>query len=73
MKFHNRTIFIMVDKSNTTASIKIGHVLDDGTLSYVYGSDTTAGFTQNVSNIGIASGTSSTPNSKAIVSISHLK
>ena len=73
MKFHNRTIFIMVDKTNTTASIKIGHVLDDGTLSYVYGTDTTAGFTQNVSNIGIASGTSSTPNSKAIVSIKSFK
>ena len=73
MRLHSRTIFIMVDKTNTTANIKIGHVLDDGTLSYVYGSETAPGFTQNVANIGIASGTSNTPNSKAIVSIKSFK
>lgn len=73
MRLHNRTIFIMVDKTGTTANIKIGHVLDDGTLSYVYGSATAPGFTQNVSNIGIASGTSSTPNSKAVVTIKSFK
>ena len=70
---NKKTIFVMVDKSTSTASVKLGYVLDDSTLSYVYGNETTNGFTQNVSRISVGAKPSTTANAKVSFTIRGFK
>ena len=72
-RLHGRTVFVMVDKGPTSAGLKLGYVLDDGTLEYVYGSATTNGFTQDTAHFAIGTATSATGGAKATFRIKGFK
>lgn len=59
-KMDKKTIFIQVDRQGTNSSIRLGYVLDDGTLSYIHGTDTNAGFSMNLARLAVGATSSNT-------------
>ena len=60
---NKKTIFIMVEKVAAICNVKLGYVTDSGDLQYVYGTDTTAGFTLPLARIAVGALAAGEPNS----------
>ena len=67
-RLDGKTIYIKVDKNNTTGTIELGYVNDDGSLNPVH-----TNITMNVSHIGIGSYSSSNTGAKSIITIDSFK
>ena len=59
-RMDKKTIFIQVDRQGNNSSIRLGYVLDDGTLSYIYGTDTTSAFSMNLARVAVGATSSDT-------------
>ncbi len=68
------TIFVMVDKDTSTATISLGNVLDDGTLQVVYGTGgVKPAITMNASHFAIGTYSSPVLGDKTIFRIKSFK
>ena len=62
-KMHKKTIFLEIEKNQAVCNINLGYITDEGSKLYVYGNDTTPGFTMNLARFAVGSYSSTVSNS----------